>query len=126
MELRIVTILLCTIVFSFNVEDSEAIKALFDKMREEMRRDSNELRRSLNQHDSTHQVRFSMVKEEMPDYSSYENPNSTEDEETLQNFSEIELLRFRLFDKDATIQVTKFSLKLGKISIETFSHLFRI
>ena len=112
MELRIVTILLCTIVFSFNVEDSEAIKALFDKMREEMRRDSNELRRSLNQHDSTHQVRFSMVKEEMPDYSSYENPNSTEDEETLQNFSEIELLRFRLFDKDATIQVTKFSLKI--------------
>ena len=62
----------------------------------------------------------------MADFVSNEFPNSTEAEETMQNENEIELLKSRLAEKDATIQVTKFSLKLGKISIETFSHLFRI
>ena len=48
----------------------------------------------------------------MADFVSNEFPNSTEAEETMQNESEIELLRSRLAEKDATIQVTKFSLKI--------------
>ena len=47
----------------------------------------------------------------MPDYSSLANPNSNEVEETMQNESDI----------DATIEVTNFSLKLGKISTKTFT-----
>merc|ERR1711976_517405 len=45
-------------------------------------RDSNELFRRPNQHDLTYQ--------EMPNYSSLANPNSNEDEEAMQNESDID------------------------------------